>query len=79
MVIIVFFILCFRLALLHQIDGAPGATGKSVLVGKRYLYLGDNVTPYNVNLTNQLKEVRVTGQQFVFVPTAPVSEFNVIP
>jgi len=66
-------------ALLHQIDGWPGATGKSVLVAKRYLYLGDNVTPYNVTLTNQLKEVGVTGQQIVFVPTAPVSEFNMIP
>jgi len=62
-------------ALLLQIDYSENMTiaGKESLVAKRYLYLGDDVAPYNISKDNVLKEVQITGQDMFYMP-APDSE-----
>ena len=53
-----------------QIDMSDNGTmtGKESLVAKRYLYLGDDVAPYNISKDNMLKEVQITGQNMLYIP-----------
>lgn len=62
-------------AVLYQIDGTSGSSGKAnVFKAKRYLYLGDNVAPYNITVDNKIKEIPVAGQNIIYIETAPSSE-----
>ncbi|XP_066916314.1 uncharacterized protein [Clytia hemisphaerica] len=58
-------------AVLMQIDYSENMTivGKESLIAKRYLYLGDDVAPYNISKDNVLKEVQITGQDMFYIPS----------